>query len=34
MPIWSEVLALCVAAYALGLAAGFFIWGRDASSKE
>lgn len=34
MPIWSEVLALSLAAYAFGLAGGFFVWGRSAPPKE
>ncbi len=34
MPIWSEVLVLCLAAYAIGLAIGWAMWGRAESSSE
>jgi|GEM_PF-487074 len=30
MPIWFEVLVLCLAAYAIGLAIGWTLWGRTA----
>lgn len=29
MPIWAEVLALCMAAYVAGLGAGWLLWGRE-----
>jgi len=34
MPIWSEVLFLSLAAYALGLGAGWIAWGRTTTSEE
>ena len=34
MPIWSEVLALSLVAYAMGLACGLLIWGRGGPPKE
>ena len=34
MPIWSEVLALALAAYAAGLGIGWLLWGRSAPSEE
>ncbi len=34
MPIWSEVLVLCLAAYAIGLAIGWALWGRAAPNAR
>ena len=34
MPIWSEVLVLSLAAYAVGLAIGWALWGRSGSPEE
>ena len=34
MPIWSEVLVLSLASYAIGLAIGWAMWGRSGSAKE
>lgn len=34
MPIWSEVLVLSLAAYAIGLGAGWFIWGRKPAAAR
>ena len=34
MPIWAEVLILSLAAYTLGLGAGWAIWGRTTISEE
>jgi len=31
MPIWLELLALMLVAYAIGLAVGWAAWGRSAS---
>jgi hypothetical protein len=32
MPIWSEILVLSLAAYAIGVGAGWLIWGADVLS--
>ncbi|MGI8944027.1 MAG: hypothetical protein ACR2FJ_07345 [Qipengyuania sp.] len=33
MPIWFEVIVLMLAAYALGLALGGFVWGKVAVGR-
>ncbi len=34
MPIWSEVLAIALGAYVLGLGLGWLLWGRGSPSEE
>lgn len=34
MPIWLELVVLCLTAYAIGLGFGWLLWGRHGSSQK
>lgn len=34
MPIWAEVVVLCMATYAAGLGVGWVLWGRELANLD